>query len=689
MATGDTAPPLALSSSPPPMLGQSPSNLSSPLSDVEDKDAEADDADMDMHTMGFSSRLTPKRDVDGDGGASDADSESDEESKLSEMDVNDSEAETERLYDTPPKVSGARDLVDGVGDVGNRQFVDRRDRVFERSPSKLQQQLKAQASLNADDAVSDNNSLSEGEDEEDDDASLASSEPDPEPAKEELLRPHSQAKKQEAIPSTESTTSQLTRQDSSESRKRKRSPVAEQSESEQPLRKRTGSIAAVENEFSTDDVAVIDDEGTSTNPQSGNHTGEEDNHEEPEVATKIKEIVADSVEEDTRERTRSRKAKRNAAKKRRSKSPEATSRGTEETAKDADIPVTDVAAPHAVEDHIEDDEEAEAAHKEEELERKKAAWEELTAIEKQFNSFRDRRLYQERLDQLDQEEASLTSDNPTHPEYLAMLQCLEERREERIRISSLELQFRMSVLNGRAVAERAQILSQYYQSIRESREEVLEELGQEWYDIQQERRRFANTIPDYGIRFPTTKPQTIRQAVAYNREVSVLSGFAKHVGFPAAPAISGVSDDQLESDLDAIHRMREPPSRPSINTSQANFHQGFTAGLPFGRNLGPAGEQFIESTPWANPNHPSHHLQRQNSQQEASIQTPFSGSLSGPRRHSYQQGGVFPPSNTNAMNGDSPLPVQKAHLSTGHEALRASKLGSEPVMKRESVAQAS
>lgn len=30
--------------------------------------------------------------------------------------------------------------------------------------------------------------------------------------------------------------------------------------------------------------------------------------------------------------------------------------------------------------------------------------------------------------------------------------------------------------------------------------------------------------------------------------------------------------------------------------------------VPFGRNLGPAGEQFLEQTPWANPKHPSHHV---------------------------------------------------------------------------------
>lgn len=147
----------------------------------------------------------------------------------------------------------------------------------------------------------------------------------------------------------------------------------------------------------------------------------------------------------------------------------------------------------------------------------------------------------------------LTSDNPSHPEYLAMLQCLEDRRAEKIRRSSLELQFKLSVLRHRGVAERAQIMSQFFQAVRESRDTTVTELGEEWYQIQQERRRAANTIPDYGIRFPATRAQAVKNAVSYNKEVSVLSGFAKHVGFPAAPPISGASDEQLEADFEAIN----------------------------------------------------------------------------------------------------------------------------------------
>lgn len=146
----------------------------------------------------------------------------------------------------------------------------------------------------------------------------------------------------------------------------------------------------------------------------------------------------------------------------------------------------------------------------------------------------------------------LTGDNPNHPDYLAMLQCIDDRREDKIRMSNIQFLFRSEVLKKRAVAERAQILSQFHQSVRETREKVLEELGEEWYAIQHERRRHASTIPDFGIRLPPIKTQSIRNAVAYNKEVSILSGFAKHVGFPAAPSIHGASEDQVENDFEAI-----------------------------------------------------------------------------------------------------------------------------------------
>ena len=585
MATGDTARPLAPSSPPPPSLGDSPSNLSSPLSEPEDKDTYGDEADLDMRDQS-DGHDTPNRNGVGSDPESDVASESDDDSKLSELDVNDSEAETERLYNTPPKNGATRDIVNTVGDSVNRRFTDRRDRVFERSPSKLHQQLRAD--MDTGEVTSGRNSASEAEDGEDDELSTPS-EPEVDSLKDRRLRSPTLAKKSQTLPSADAPTSHP-RKTSADSRKRKRPSVAEHSESEQPSKKRTGSVSAAEG-GSTNDVAMMDDDELSTNLQSGNHTAEEDD-EELVATTEAKEELAETVEEDIAEPSRVRKGKRSPAKQRQSKSPTESGpkeEAPEEPPEDADAQSLEVPTPQAEDDHADEiDEEAEAAHRNEEertqpsiyplgsaeanrtaVERKRAAWDELLAIEKQFSSFRERlvqgrtqlpmvlmlmphSLYQERLEQLNEEEAMLTSDNPTHPEYLAMLQCLEERRAEKIRRSGVELQFKLSVLRHRAVAERGQIMAQFFQAVRESRDSTVAELGEEWYQVQQERRRAANTIPDYGIRFPATRTQAVKNAVSYNKEVSVLSGFAKHVGFPAAPSINGASEEQLEADLEAI-----------------------------------------------------------------------------------------------------------------------------------------
>lgn len=129
--------------------------------------------------------------------------------------------------------------------------------------------------------------------------------------------------------------------------------------------------------------------------------------------------------------------------------------------------------------------------------------------------------------------------------------------------------------------------------------------------------------------------------------------------------------------------VREPPPRPPIaNHHQTVFPQEFAAAasVPFGRVLGPAGEQFIEQTPWANPNHPSHHIQRQQARHDSTpITTAAASSSGGNRRHSHQPGGMFSSSTTTiVLNGDSPVQTHKA-----------SKMGPEQAMKREPVAQVS
>lgn len=119
----------------------------------------------------------------------------------------------------------------------------------------------------------------------------------------------------------------------------------------------------------------------------------------------------------------------------------------------------------------------------------------------------------------------------------------------------------MRAHDRRAVAERAQIWSQFFQAVREKREQVLEKLSQQWYEVQSARRS-AHSLPDYGLLFPKDPAQRIRNAIAYNTEVSTLAGLAKHEGFPAGPQLQGASTSDIEGDLIAIEVRRATPNGP-------------------------------------------------------------------------------------------------------------------------------
>lgn len=163
------------------------------------------------------------------------------------------------------------------------------------------------------------------------------------------------------------------------------------------------------------------------------------------------------------------------------------------------------------------------------------------------------RLYEERLAQLDAEEAMLRQDKPTHPEYLAMLRCVDARRDDKLRIESRLTELRLETIQRSAVGKRSQILAQFYQEVREIRERKLELLGKQWYEIQHDRRGYGSNAEDYAIKFPARKSQQIMHQLAYNTEVSVLSGVAKYVGFPAAPPMAAATPAESDHDFEKIN----------------------------------------------------------------------------------------------------------------------------------------
>ncbi|CAN8099047.1 unnamed protein product [Discula destructiva] len=536
MATGGTAPALVMASQSHSLLDQD-STVSSPLSSpqVEGHDADPEDLDMKSNPSDDDDELDKPKLPRADSPANVTHDESD----LSDLETNDSEAETERLYDTPRKINHQAGNTASIAD-GQPRGSEKHTHTLQISPSKLQGQV--QAGLEADSAEDDND----------------------EPPQ----------------------SSRIESDGSAVARKRKRSLplLLDHNDANEPPRKRSSSITDPK-----DDTSSLSKPTDSIGNKSAEHSGDEDDSES--LATKgADEIIKVAPSRAKSKRSHTKKRKGSEA-----RSPQ-EARDTESHLLDDDQPAEDEPIATAELD--------EEARHEEELEKKRHAFDQLSSIEKHFAILRDR-LYEERLKELTEEEALLTSDTPTHPEYIAMMECIDSRRDDRIRRSEVEYKFEIDAVNRWAVARRAQIFSQYYQSVRDSREKTMDELGKQWYEIQHERRKNANPIPDFGFRFPKDKAQQKKHAIAHNKETSILAGVAQHHGFPAAPEMKAASQAEIEDDFEAMHRARQSIAAPAPHRPPALNDYG---AVPFGQNLGPAGEQFLEQTPWANPRHPSHHV---------------------------------------------------------------------------------
>jgi hypothetical protein len=358
MATGGTAPPPLLI--PPPQIEPlSDDDGSSPLSDVEDKDDDPDDLQEVDHLTN---------------------NENDENDDLSladnQSDANDTEAETERLYDTPQHTTRHKDVILDRPAVGI---------VYERAPTKLLQETKASGRS----THHGNTPLS------DDDVSMASS--PPAQATGELEKLHS--------PTLDILAEAAAAQEL-ESRKRKRSSLpTEATEVEQPLRKRTDSVPVPYQATVDADATMVDEDGPSLNTNSGEHSavGTTVGDDEAEPDEPVQQAQSDHD-------TSIRKQTRSSSKK--LKDAEETAGTNAPTGESLDSVAPEEYETHTGEDdhmEVDADEEAEAALKNEErtarslatsldrdtdptaiVERKRAAYEQLGAIERRFATFRER-----------------------------------------------------------------------------------------------------------------------------------------------------------------------------------------------------------------------------------------------------------------------------------------------------------
>ncbi|KAF1999360.1 hypothetical protein P154DRAFT_229938 [Amniculicola lignicola CBS 123094] len=262
---------------------------------------------------------------------------------------------------------------------------------------------------------------------------------------------------------------------------------------------------------------------------------------------------------------------------------------------DVDVEIVVPVEPQEVEGDGDNEEEDSATH-DEEVSKKKSAIDQLATIERKFKIFREK-LCDEQIAKNEQELEMLKQPNCTHPEYLALIKSIDDRRAEKIAHEKTLMNYKQKSLEIRTVAERHQLHSQYFQTVREIREEILAECNQRIYELQKGRRQLGVEEIEYAIKLPEKRSERIRQQAAYNLEVSILAGVAKYVGFPAAPDIKPAHPVDIEDDLRAMKiTTRVPAPAPYVRAYNR----------PSAADEAAAEEQFIERTPWANPQHPAH-----------------------------------------------------------------------------------
>ncbi|KAI9728266.1 MAG: hypothetical protein M1834_007759 [Cirrosporium novae-zelandiae] len=429
-----------------------------------------------------------------------------------------SEAETERLENSPQKLREHKNVI--LGSI---------PRIFGRSPSKLAQETKADVSKALEttsllvDKISTNGDNIVTETQINDIPEVSIEGPGPEAT--EPLSPTTLA-----------------------SKKRKRlshdgRSVSAEFTVDEPARKRTGSVKSDAEEETHKEIQ----NGLAADIDHESHTEPQESIPEYAIDKIIDGDNLDVAREEsyTPSPTKSHKAKKGKRKGRKPKEVEAIGNGDDEGVDSSEQPEAPDHITNLNGDEDALDEAELAAREEAEVTRKKTAMDALGAIEKQFAIFKEK-LYDDRLAQVDKELESLTQPNPTHPEYLAMVECIDERRDRKLNYEQTLLRFKAQSLKTTAVATRAHIHSQFYQDARKIREDILEEAGKQWMQIH--RDRSAEKSVEYGYKFPARRSEQIKQQAAYNLEVSILSGLAKYVGFPAAPELKGATSLELDED---------------------------------------------------------------------------------------------------------------------------------------------
>lgn len=401
----------------------------------------------------------------------------------------DSEAETERLQVTPEGLLKKKPFEISPSKLVNREDVDMRPEIESLTESVFSSPISSHGDSDIEDPLSD--------------APDAEGEVEVRPEVGAVNSPNKRKREESESEAEEAPRSQRRRTGSGASEDEKSEPESEAEDSRRPTREHT--------------------------IERGPALPRPDEEEVDEPEDRQKEAEKIDTSEDSKGKSRSRPRRK---------------------AKGEDLQAEDEEEPEGGEDSeaIDENDVEATAKSEEEQARRMAAMEALTSLERHFAALRDR-LYDERIAAINHELALLSEAKPSHPELLRQVEVVQKYRDEKFEVEQKLLVYKIGALKNKAVAERSQIHTQYFQTVRDIREKYLERLSEHFYRIQRDRFKADSTIPSYIIPFPEKRSQQIIQQTAYNKEVSILSGVAKYVGFPAAPELAASKQKDIEDDI--------------------------------------------------------------------------------------------------------------------------------------------
>ncbi|SMN21476.1 similar to Saccharomyces cerevisiae YAL013W DEP1 Transcriptional modulator involved in regulation of structural phospholipid biosynthesis genes and metabolically unrelated genes [Maudiozyma saulgeensis] len=256
------------------------------------------------------------------------------------------------------------------------------------------------------------------------------------------------------------------------------------------------------------------------------------------------------------------------------------------------------------EDEVEDEMEEEEENTGDSEQTRQEALTDITAIEYQFAELRQK-LYETKLYKLELELQMCLEGS--HPELRGYYEKIASIRDYKLRRAYQRQRYELKCIDTETRATRTFIHQGYHKRMCDTKNKLLDNTTQRWYDINKERRDMDIVVPEVhyhvpiktadktlscitgyagparlllpgepisedlqceNIEFryrnnPVDKLEVIVDRMRLNNELSDLEGLKKYYyGFPGAPSLNSLRDSEINDDFEVLHQQLQRLQHP-------------------------------------------------------------------------------------------------------------------------------